>query len=825
MLRMLKKAGRFWGGMRSWMNWRQKIRTKMFLAVFAVFLLPLTIFTFLTLRMGTSYVLFDAAQENHDQASQTAAMIDQYYQNKFESARTLTVQQVETLAGSAQARSAFLSAWLDEIPDLLAASLTTDAGDLLSFTPREHAFAPPFALRGASGWSGPRNGLAAGPLLFPPETPSPVVPIAVTLPRPRDGREMVLTGYFNLAALEYLMRGLQFKTENDLYLEDAQGTLIFHSRFTRDEIDNQHTLYSIRTVSPRLSRIIDNSTFSVVPYVNERRLKVLGAYARCPVLGWGIFLERSAEMPFRRITNLRIIIHVFTGLTFLFSLVGGVWFISRLVQPIEDLEAGIKLVSSGLMGDELPIRSQDEIGRLTQTFNQMTRTLVLRTEEIRAKTRELTFFNTITRIINQWVDLNVVLDNSLQKILQLLHATAGMIYIYQPVVKQLKLSSYFGISDPFAAAEVQQIFAQGAITKVYASGEPQLIREVSRLSEPHDVIRQENLRDLLLVPLRSKKRTLGVLAVGSRRRHTFHYRDLDLLVRIGDEIGVAVENSLLYAELQLKIKELEEANRDLQELDRFKSRFLSNVSHELRTPITSIKTYIELFLGGKIGALDDLQKDKLLIVRRNVNNLLTLINDLLTLSRVEGQKSLVAGQELVSIQELADQVIADTVEIAKSKGLQLQRVGLREPAMIRVSRQGIQQVLQNLISNAIKFTDKGKITVAIEVYDPANPPAGGAPVPAAETEEHVLVSVIDTGIGIPPEELGKVFQRFYQVDSSSTRKYVGTGLGLAIVKEILTSHHSAINVESQVGRGSRFWFVLPIISAPPAKTLSDVPRA
>lgn len=816
MLKIVRMFAHMGYRMQAWLNWRQKIRTKIFLAVLLLCLLPMAILAFLTLRMGTSYVLFSAAQENHENAGRVAAMIDRYYMQKFSAVRNMPALEVRRLISSRRVRETFFASWMRESSDILAVSLATVSGDRIAYKTRDLTFNSPPLLSGQTLWSGRKLELEVGQVSFLPELGQPFVPLTVRLPKTGNDIDHIITCYMGLKPLEVLMQGLQINSDSDIYLEDSQGTLLLRSRFSSENKTGAHLFYYTKAASPRLIRATDNSTFSVVPYVNDRGIKVLGAYARCQTLGWGIFMERSAEEPFRHITNVRIMILAFSAVTFLFMLIGSLWFVGRLVRPIEDLEAGIKLVSSGLMGDELPIRSQDEIGRLTQTFNQMTRTMVLRTEEIRAKTRELTFFNTITRIINQTVDLNSVLDSSLQKILQFLHATTGLIYIYQSAGKQMRLISHFGVGENFPTAKGHHDFILGPIQKVFVTGESQMIRDVNRPNDPLDIIRQESIRDLLLVPLRSKKHTLGVMAVGSRRRHTFHYRDLDLLVRIGDEIGVAVENSLLYAELQLKINELQEANQDLQKLDRFKSQFLSNVSHELRTPITSIKTYVELFLCDKIGALDDLQREKLSIVQRNVNNLLSLINDLLTLSRIENQQGLGGDIEVVAVQELADQVIADTVEMAKSKGLKLARAGHQEPFWVRVNRQRMQQVFQNLIANAIKFTEKGGITLTIEPYLPE-----AAQLPETANDNgapRVKITFSDTGIGIPKSELGKVFQRFYQVDSSSTRKYVGTGLGLAIVKEILTAHHASIHVESQVGQGSRFWFTLPVISvSPPVK--------
>jgi len=502
---------------------------------------------------------------------------------------------------------------------------------------------------------------------------------------------------------------------------------------------------------------------------------------------------------------------IFLGGSVLFSLGGGMWFISRLVSPLEELEAGIQLLESGLLAEPIPVRSQDEIGRLTQTFNQMAQSLIARNEEIRGKNRKLSFFNEITRIINQSIDLHTILDKSLQKIIPLMHASAGWIHVFDPHRKQLNLLCHTGLSDRMAGMLAHLEGPENIIIKTFMAGKPVMIRDVFRHWETSVNSSLERIRDLLLVPLRSKKTVLGVLAVGSRRKYFFHYQDLELVGRIGDELGIAVENAMLYLELQLKIKELEEVNKDLQELDRFKNRILSNVSHELRTPITSIKTYVELFLSDKIGPLETLQKEKLRIVQRNINHLLNLINDLLTLARLQDQKNHLKHMEILYIQELVDAVVSDTVEMARGKGLQLARQGIQSPLMIRANRQKLQQVLHNLVSNAIKFTDAGAITLDIRLAR-GRTRSAGEEAQGPETDL-VEISVSDTGIGIPKKDQEKIFQRFYQVDSSSTRKYVGTGLGLAIVKEILEAHDSEIHVESRLGAGSRFWFSLPVVNA------------
>jgi signal transduction histidine kinase/HAMP domain-containing protein len=791
-------------------DWRHKLRTKIVWMVFLLGGLPLTIFALIAGQISVAYVHVNAVQQNQERAAQIARVLDAYYINHFDFIQNhLAGSEIGWgLADTPESLRHLFTHLLGEFSDAVALEAKNAQGGLLLFSSRNSKKITPVVFK-KIGLVPPVNSSEffsqIGTPYFIPQLNDIIV--AITFRRGGSGKNFatVLTVYYSLMTLWDMHLGLHFNDHSTAMLLDAQGHDLFQNRWDYPglkppDIAISAGSHSRQAVSRHLSWLNPHTWFKNHPG-NE-----LVASATCPQLGWKIRLEGDSAGMLRRIGRVRWLILSFWLLSFVFLVMGSIWFVSRLIQPLENLETGIKLVSSGLMGDELPVFSQDEIGRLTQTFNQMTRTLMLRNEEIRGKARELTFFNTITRIINQSVDLKTILDHSVQKILQLMHATSGMCYIFQPNLKQFKLISHFGLSDEYVATCSQLDWDQGLLAKIFSTGEPAMIREVPRHVPEYEMILHENIRDLLLVPLRSKKRTLGVLAVGSRRKRFFHYRDLDLLARIGDEIGMMVENAMLYAELQLKIKELEKANQDLKELDRLKNRFLSNVSHELRTPITTIKTYVELFLDNKIGSVDEVQKEKLLIVRRNLNNLMTLISDLLTLSRLEDQRQETLPLEVVSLTELAEQVVADTLEIARGKGLTIVRKGLVEPFPVHVHRQRIQQVLQNLLANAIKFTERGTITLNLRRVPQRSETGGGETVP----REAVEVSVSDTGIGIPQEELGKLFQRFYQVDSSTTRKYVGTGLGLAIVNEILAVYHTEPKVESTLGTGSRFWFTLPL---------------
>jgi NtrC-family two-component system sensor histidine kinase KinB len=232
-----------------------------------------------------------------------------------------------------------------------------------------------------------------------------------------------------------------------------------------------------------------------------------------------------------------------------------------------------------------------------------------------------------------------------------------------------------------------------------------------------------------------------------------------------------------------------------KELERMKSSFLSVVSHELRTPLHSIKGFVDIILMGKTGPISDTQADFLRTVREQTTHLQNLINDLLEFSRLEsGQVKLRLTD--VSLAEVAAAVMDKLKPLADQGQVALVNHIASDIPTIQADRLRVEQVLTNLLDNAIKFT----------------PASGMVTMTAADMGSDVQVAVSDTGIGIPANELERIFDRFYQVDSGSTRPYRGTGLGLTICKHIVEHHHGRIWAESPAAgqdKGSTFYFVLP----------------
>jgi len=251
-------------------------------------------------------------------------------------------------------------------------------------------------------------------------------------------------------------------------------------------------------------------------------------------------------------------------------------------------------------------------------------------------------------------------------------------------------------------------------------------------------------------------------------------------------------NRTLERRVEERTAELQRALERVSELSQLKSNFVSNVSHELRTPLTHIKGYIELMITESLGTLTEEQKHALHVSQQSANRLEVLIEDLIMFS-LSSRGELSIKHEAIDIQRLANLAVKSVVEKALARGVDVHAVVDENIHRVQADPQKIAWVLGQLLDNGIKFTPSGG-SVVISVQ--------------SEGENLVLVSVTDTGIGIPANRLKEIFEPFHQLDGSATRHYGGTGLGLALVRQIIEAHGSILDVVSTEGRGSTFKFPL-----------------
>ena len=295
-------------------------------------------------------------------------------------------------------------------------------------------------------------------------------------------------------------------------------------------------------------------------------------------------------------------------------------------------------------------------------------------------------------------------------------------------------------------------------------------------------------RSEMAIPMIVADKLLGVFDVQSDAPDRFTEEDKRTYTTLAAQTAVALQNALLYQE------QLETVER-LRELDQLKSSFLANMSHELRTPLNSISGFTQVMLEGLDGELTPEMEDDLGLIDKNANHLLNLINEVLDMAKIEAGR-LSVSVEPTNLYQIIEDVVKSTAGLARENDLTMELDNQLDPEqIIIIDGMRIQQVMINLIGNAMKFTQEGGIKVHAE-----------------QDDNTIRVTVKDTGIGIPPEQLESIFEAFSQVDTSTTRKVGGTGLGLPISRRFVEMHNGRLWAESMgiTGEGSKFIMELPL---------------
>jgi PAS domain S-box-containing protein len=551
----------------------------------------------------------------------------------------------------------------------------------------------------------------------------------------------------------------------------------------------------------------------------------------------------------------------------------------------------------------MPRFKRSEVGnrRLFLENSDIKKTLV-------GRNRELAALLAILQTATQSLETEKILNDTLDKSLEILDFDVGYIRTLDPAKKNLIVRVARGLSSPeFLSTSFSLDSPDPIVGKiVFKTQKPYISTDIRK--DPMFQARtmeKEGVISLAMVPIVSKQRAMGFIAVGSKRFHKFTQREIRLLLAFSSQLGSALENAHLYDEVNKekayienlvdnagdaiistdvadriltwnhgaevvfgyskeetvgqsltillpshRAGELEEIRdkvrlagvirnlevrrirrdgivieaslavspirdkddnvigflhlaRDitekkryeqrLKELDQMKSAFVSNVSHELRTPLTAIKASADNMLDRLLGDLNEKQVGYLTRIKSNTDRLARLISDLLDLSTIEAGKINLRLMNLPLV-ALVREAVESLRPVATEKLIHLKIVSADPKAIAWADRDKVIQVLMNLIGNALKFTPpRGKVTVAV----------------TKNAAAWMQISVTDSGPGIPVEEVSNVFGRFYQIDRAGKQKSQGTGLGLAISKALVEMHGGKIWVESEVGKGSTFYFTLP----------------
>jgi signal transduction histidine kinase len=299
----------------------------------------------------------------------------------------------------------------------------------------------------------------------------------------------------------------------------------------------------------------------------------------------------------------------------------------------------------------------------------------------------------------------------------------------------------------------------------------------------------EGINAALIVPLKIENKLNGILLLGEKLSgEIFDSQELDVLSLLANQAAISLENARLYEGLST-------SNVRLMEASRLKSQFLANMSHELRTPLNSIIGFSKVLLNRLDGDLTERQEAYVKSVHNSSRHLLELINGILDFSRIEAGK-FEMRPEKINLYDVVDECIESSLPLVRDKRVKLEKDVPLDLPPVYADRTRVKQVLLNLVSNAIKFTTAGRVLVQVR-----------------REPEALHVSVADTGIGISPADLTRLFEPFQRLDNPLAQQADGTGLGLAISKKFVELHRGRIWAESRESKGSTFHFTLPLNAA------------
>ena len=504
-------------------------------------------------------------------------------------------------------------------------------------------------------------------------------------------------------------------------------------------------------------------------------------------------------------------------LTFLFT--------GKLRKQITDLSDATEKTREGDFNYKIKVRSNDEIGKLGQAFNLML-------DELEKNQKAKNEYSDFITLINRNPTLSEISEAALDKIIKTCGFLIGALYIVEG--DKLHLLSSYG-HDKASSLSKDEF---GFFNLLVRDKEVLEITSEKELPVVSAGLTNLRLKYLLLVPVVYNNKIISILELGAIEKPSDDVKEY--LQKIKDQLAIGLTNANalmqlenfvnelkklnedyqkqnvqiknqnntlveLHNELTSQAKELEYQKRKAEESTELKSQFLASMSHELRTPMNSILGLTELIL--EKADLNKKNQERLEVVLNSGRRLMMLINDILDLSKIEAGKMDLREEEVL-LEELISEVSNFATPLVGNKEVDFEIVKeINTSIVVSTDRGKVVQVLINLLGNAIKFTDKGK--VKLRIY---------------ETDSNLSFDVSDTGIGISEEDQTVIFQEFRQGDGSTSRKYGGTGLGLSICKKITELLGGDLNVESTLGSGSTFTFSIPlkIIEVGKSRTKSNV---
>ncbi|MDO8476040.1 MAG: GAF domain-containing protein [Candidatus Rokubacteria bacterium] len=417
--------------------------------------------------------------------------------------------------------------------------------------------------------------------------------------------------------------------------------------------------------------------------------------------------------------------------------------------------------------------------------------LQARTGELTQSVEKLTALGEVSRAVNSTLDVETVLNTIVSRASQLAGADSCSIFEYDEAAEQFELRATHnddtGFVEALRAAPLRK--GEGLMGRAVEMREPVQVPDITQpgayQSSARDTLIRFGYRAVLSVPLLREDQIIGSLSFTRKAAGEFPPEVVEVLKTFATQSALAIQNARLFREIADKSAQLEAASRH-------KSEFLANMSHELRTPLNAIIGFSEVLVDRMFGELNEKQDEYLKDIHASGAHLLSLINDILDLSKIEAGRMELEATDF-DLPSTIDNALILVRERATRRGITLGRTIDEHLGMLRGDERKVKQVLLNLLSNALKFTPEG----------------GRIDVSAAEHDGVAEIAVTDTGVGIAPGDQEAVFEEFRQVGTAD-KKAEGTGLGLALSRKFIELHGGRIWVKSLPGQGSTFTFTLPV---------------
>jgi len=597
----------------------------------------------------------------------------------------------------------------------------------------------------------------------------------------------------NLKFLWELVSSIRAGRNGKAYVVDGTGTLIAHPDIG---LVLRRTSMLNKWQVARALYTTDVSGAYDVEIFNPPPDQAIVALARIESLGWRVFVEQPMSEAYDALkpSVVRNVLLIALGLVL--SMIAAFMLARSMVRPIRTLQAGTQRIAAGDLAQRIDVKTNDELQALASDFNQMSarldesyRTLERKVEDRTAELRETLAQQTATaeilRVISSsTTDAGPVFETIVGSAKQLVHADSVALVLQDgQTMRRVAVTS-----EPGGRPKTLPLSDRAGVSgRVILSGRTIEIPNV--FEDPgfdHDQsFRDDGCSHGIGVPLLREGTAIGALVGFWPTGSHVPPEHVRLLETFADQAVIAIENVRLFNEIQDKSRQLEIANKH-------KSEFVANMSHELRTPLNAIIGFSEVLQDDMFGELNGEQKEFIGDIHESGKHLLTLINDILDLSKVEaGRMELMVGD--FDLPSAIDNALTLVRERATRHGITLSSE--IDPALgtVRADERKLKQILLNLLSNAVKFTPEG----------------GKVRVIARRRGDGLEVAVADTGVGIAATDHEAVFQEFRQVGNDYIRKAEGTGLGLALVRKFAELHGGSAAVQSEPGKGSTFTVFLP----------------